>query len=284
MPDPQLSTLAALNAMAFAAAGINVALGPTVDTSTDDPRTADRAKIVIGQLKRFGLTPVLKHFPFLPATANLHRSSPDTQVPLGTAEERFSIFQQLSTEAGIMMTTHLYDSSVDTTLATFSTAWNALLRRQTGFKGLLMTDGLLMLKNYADRSMLAGGPSGAEVAGIDETAVWAARAILAGHDFIIMEGSAAQTERAFNGLLEAACRRTEIGALLRARIHESAARIARWKQDNRVTLMRRIDVTASDIGAVIAALPGDDSDLSKFSFDSSAMARLDAILSAAAVK
>ncbi|HET6486375.1 MAG TPA: hypothetical protein VFH83_08140, partial [Spirochaetia bacterium] len=43
LSDPDLQTLAALNAFVFAALGINVALGPTVDDSTRDPRTAERA-------------------------------------------------------------------------------------------------------------------------------------------------------------------------------------------------------------------------------------------------
>ena len=284
MPDAEFDTLAALNAFALAAAGINVALGPTVDTSTDDPRTVDRARLVIAELSRFGLTPVLKHFPFLPTTANLHHASPDMKLPLAEAEARFSVFRQLSTETGIMMTTHLYDSPVDGSLATFSPVWNALLRDTTGFQGLLMTDGLLMLRNYADRSVLAGGPSGPEIAGIDQTAVWAARAILAGHDFIIVEGSAAQTDRAFNGLLDTACRRTEIGALLRARIHESAARIARWKQEHRATLQRQVDVPVSAIDAVIDALPGAQADLATFRFDAKMMAAVAPVMSAAAVK
>ena len=55
------------------------------------------------------------------------------------------------------MTTHLLDSSVDKALVTFSPAWNLLLRTRTGFEGPLMSDGLLMLKNYADRGPLAGG-------------------------------------------------------------------------------------------------------------------------------
>ena len=40
LPDSELETLARLNAFVFAALGINVALGPTVDTSTTRP--ADR--------------------------------------------------------------------------------------------------------------------------------------------------------------------------------------------------------------------------------------------------
>ncbi len=282
LPDAGLETLAGLNAFVLAAAGINVALGPTVDASTGDPRTVERARLVIAELTRFGLMPVLKHFPFLPTTANLHHASPDTKVPLADAEKRFSVFRQLSAETGIIMTTHLYDSPVDNSLATFSSVWNGLLRSETGFRGLLMTDGLLMLRHYADRSVLAGGPSGPEIAGIDETAVWAARAILAGHDFIIMEGSAAQTDRAFKGLLDAACRRTEIGALLRARIHESAARIARWKQAHRATLQRQVDVPSSAIDAVIAALPGDQADLPTFRFDAKMMAAVEPFLTAAA--
>ncbi|MGA2639930.1 MAG: hypothetical protein ABSG21_03380 [Spirochaetia bacterium] len=45
MTDDQFPTLARLNAFVLSAIGINVALGPTVDTSTMDPRTRDRARM-----------------------------------------------------------------------------------------------------------------------------------------------------------------------------------------------------------------------------------------------
>lgn len=279
--DAELSTLAALNAFAFAAIGINVALGPTVDTSTGETRTADRARLVMAQMKSFGLEPVLKHFPFLPTTANLHHASPDTKLTLDEAEKRFAIFQELAPEAGIMMTTHLYDSNVDRSLVTFSPAWNTLLRDQTGYNGLLMSDGLLMLKSYSDRSALAGGPAGQDVEGLDEAAVWALRAILAGHDLIIVEGTAAQTSRVFEGLLTAACRGTPLGGKLRERIDESSARIARWKQDREQTLRRVVDVSAAVIDAVIGMLPGEDAALPEFRFDPATMARLEPELRAA---
>ncbi len=154
MPDLQFQTLARLNAFTFAALGINVALGPTVDTSTGDPRTEDRARVAADEMRNYGLQVVLKHFPYLPSGANLHRESPDTKVPLEEAEKRFAVFRDLAGDADIIMTTHLLDSSVDRALVTFSPVWNALLRDRTGFEGPLMSDGLLMLKNYANRGPL----------------------------------------------------------------------------------------------------------------------------------
>jgi beta-glucosidase-like glycosyl hydrolase len=283
LSDSSFDTLARLNAFAFAAIGVNVALGPTVDTSTGYPRTAERAHTVTARLREFAIAPVLKHFPFLPVGANLHRESPDTALPLGQAEKRFAIFEEVGGEADIMMTTHLYDSLVDRSLVTFSSRWNALLRGETGFTGLLMSDGLLMLRHYADRSVLAGGPAGPDAAGLDETAVWALRAILAGHDFVIVEGSPAQARRVYNGLLLAACRATPLGERLRARIEESYGRISGWKKAHAFALRRQVDVPVSTISAVIRILPGPSAALTSFRFDRGALERLEPALRAAEV-
>jgi len=283
MPDDQFQTLARLNAFAFAALGINVALGPTVDTSTGDPRTAERAQLAADELKGCGLQVVLKHFPWIPSGVNLHRESPDTTVPLEEAEKRFAVFHDLAARADMIMTTHLLDSSVDRAIVTFSPAWNALLRDRTGFKGPLLSDGLLMLKNYSNRGPLAGGVPGAGFAGLDEAAAWAARAILAGHDMVIVEGSAAQTVRVFEGLLTAACGASAQGAALRARIEESSARIARWKEARTAVLRRVVDVPPAAIQDVISLLPPDDADLASFRFDPAALARLTPGMEAAAL-
>ncbi|MGA2762154.1 MAG: glycoside hydrolase family 3 N-terminal domain-containing protein [Spirochaetia bacterium] len=270
LPDSQFQTLAELNAFVLAAVGVNVALGPTVDDSTRDPDTAVRAREIMRQLRRFGLEPVLKHFPFLPSGANLHHESPDTRVPPLNAERRFSIFRDLADVSPILMTTHLNDSLVDRRIVTFSPSWLDLLRRDTGFSGLLMSDGLLMLKNYVDRSMLGGSPDTGgdprELAGVDGTAVWALRAILAGHDFIIVEGSAGQTERVFDGLLRVACSGTPLGNDLADRIEASSQRIRSFKLDHAALLSRQIDVPASAIDAVIAMAPRDGVDLRAFRF------------------
>jgi hypothetical protein len=271
MTDAEFPALARLNAFVFSAAGINVALGPTVDTSTGDPRTVERARASVGALKDYGLQAVLKHFPYLPTGANLHRESPDTKVPLDEAEKRFSVFQVLSADADMIMTTHVQDTLVDRSLVTFSPAWNALLRNRTGFDGLLTSDGLLMLKNYADRRVLAGGVTTDGFDGLDEVAVWAARAILAGHDLVIVEGSAAQTVRVFEGLLTAACGASLRAQELRTRIEGSAARIARWKRDREGALRRVVDVPPAVIQEVISVLPPEGTDLASFRFDPRAL-------------
>jgi len=283
LADGPFQTLARLNAFALSAIGVNVALGPTVDTSTMDPRTVDRARIAADELKGYGLQVVLKHFPFLPAGVNLHRESPDTRVPPAEAEKRYSIFRDLAGDADMIMTTHLLDTSVDRGIATFSPAWNALLRDSTGFDGLLTSDGLLMLKNYADRRALAGGVPADEFEGLDEAAAWAARAILAGHDLVIVEGSAAQTVRVFEGLLRAACRSSPRSRELRERIEESSARIARWKKDREAALRRTVEVPAAAIQQVIALLPADGVDLASFRFNSGSLDRLQPALAAAAI-
>ncbi|HYW83290.1 MAG TPA: glycoside hydrolase family 3 N-terminal domain-containing protein, partial [Spirochaetia bacterium] len=278
LPDSELEALARLNAFGFAAMGINVALGPTVDTSTADPRTPERARLVIKALREFGLEPVLKHFPYLPARANLHRQSPDTLVPPDAVESRFAAFHELEDEAGIVMTTHLYDSLVDPRIVTFSSVWNRLLRTETGFTGLLMSDGLLMLRNYADTNMLSPKPGDPDAPGLDRTSSWALRAILAGHDFIIVEGSAALTYRTFKSLLAVACSSSPLGSELRERIQESYTRIESWKQEHKALLMREIDVPAAVVTTVVQALPAESTDLGTFRFDAQTLAGLEPAL------
>ncbi|MGO9410141.1 MAG: glycoside hydrolase family 3 N-terminal domain-containing protein [Spirochaetia bacterium] len=287
LADAQFETLAGLNAFVFAALGMNVALGPTVDDSTREPSTEARARVVVDELRRFGILPVLKHFPFLPTGANLHRSSPDTHVPLDIAEKRFSVFRDLDGVSPILMTTHLDDSLVDNRIVTFSSAWLGILRHDTGYTGLLMSDGLLMLRNYADKRVLGGVPArsreAAELAALDPAAAWAIRAILAGHDFVIVEGSAAQTRRAFDGVLSAACRGSSLGNDLARRIEESFLRIRQFKADNEALLSRRVDVSPSAIGEVIAMTPGEGTDLHSFRFNADALEAVAPELDQAAV-
>lgn len=283
LPDDQFAALAELNAFVLAAIGVNVALGPTVDDSTRDARTEDRARVIVGELARFGLEAVMKHFPFLPTGANLHHSSPDTRVPRVAAEKRIAIFRDLGGVFPIMMTTHLNDSLVDSRIVTFSPAWMGLLHGETEFNGLLMSDGLLMLKAYQDRSAL-GGKASAEEAGLDPTAVWALRAIMAGHDLIIVEGSAWQTKRVFAGLLTAACSGTKLGDALANRIEQSYERIRAFKLDNQDALRREIDVPRSAIDAVVAMVPREEADLKGFRFDAAALERLQPVLHDAAAR
>jgi hypothetical protein len=277
LSDADYGTLASLNAFVLSALGINVALGPTVDDSTSDPRTEARARVMIAELRRFGLQPVIKHFPFLPKGANLHRESPDVKVALRDVEKRAAIFRTLAGESDILMTTHLRDSLVDPRIVTFSPLWLDILRRQTRFKGLLMSDGLLMLGNYVDRAALVGERAPPDASGsLDGPAGWALRALLASHDLLIVEGSAATTYRVFEGLLTVACGKTETGRLMRERIEAAAARIARFKKRNEKSLRRAVDVSPATIGAIVSLVPRDGADTGAFRFDQTALTRAEA--------
>jgi beta-glucosidase-like glycosyl hydrolase len=255
-----------------------------VDASTGDARTADRARLAIRELDDCGLQVVLKHFPYLPVGANLHKESPDTRVPPEAAEKRYEVFRLLAGDADMIMTTHLRDTAVDQGIATFSTTWNRLLRDRTGFDGPVMSDGLLMLKNYVDRKVLAGGVPSSGFEKLDEAAGWAARALLAGHDMLIVEGSAAQTVRVFEGLLTAACGSRPPARELRARITESSARITRWKRDRARVLRHAVEVPSAAIEQVISLLPPDDADLTAFRFDPGRLARLEPSLVLTAIR
>ncbi len=251
LEDEEFQTLSELNAFMFAAIGINTALGPTVDDSTADARTTERARVVVDALRRCGIEPVLKHFPFLPTTANLHKASPDTKIPAPEVKRKTAAFRSLLGESAIMMTTHTFDSLIDgASIVTFSAAWNAILRRETGFSGLLMSDDLLMLKNYADKSALGEEAKGTAVQ-------WAERAIIAGHDFIILAGGASTTYAVFEGLLRVALRDTEAGRALRRRILESYDRIEGFKQSRGRLLTRSFEAPMADVRGVVSAVPGD---------------------------
>jgi hypothetical protein len=95
-----------------------------------------------------------------------------------------------------------------------------------------------MLRNYADRALVGIG---------DRTVSWAIRAILAGHDMIIVEGGSAITYRVFEGLLAAASRRNRTGTLLRSRIGESYERIVAFKEARREALTKTVDVPGQTV-------------------------------------
>jgi beta-glucosidase-like glycosyl hydrolase len=276
LPDEEFRTLSCLNAFMLAAIGINTALGPTVDDSTADPRTSDRARIVVDALRGCGIEPVLKHFPFLPAKGNLHRESPDTKTPEREVWRRTASFRSLRGESEILMTTHTFDSLIDAAqIVTFSPAWNAIVRRQAGFSGMLMSDDLLMLRNYADKSVLGGEARGTAVG-------WAERSILTGHDFIIVAGSASTTYTVFEGLLRTAAADTDAGRRLRRRILEAYGRIQRFKESRRGLLTRRFEASVSEVGSVVSAVPGDTVS-ADFRFDEDLRPRLAAALARASV-
>ena len=249
LSDGDFRALAALNAFTLAAIGVNTLLGPTVDDSTGDPRTAERAEALLEELEWFGIQPVIKHFPFLPQGADLHLESPDTRVPAEEMEKRTAVFRPLAQASPFLMTTHLLDSLVSRDLVTFSPQWRQILNRETGFKGLVMSDALLMLSHYRDVSILGeqGPRRGGEGNGTDPArlAQWAAKAIMAGHDLLIVEGNPEVTYSLVDSLLAAA--QAQDGSALRKRIEESAARVVAFKEAHRAVLTRQVDAGLESI-------------------------------------
>ncbi len=265
--DGEFRTLARLNALMLAAAGVNVLLGPTVDDSTKDGRTVERARVVVDALRECGIQPVLKHYPYLPVKADLHSSSPDTRLPAEEVRRKTAAFSLLRGESEIMMVTHTFNSLMDgENIATFSSAWSAMARRRVVPPGFLMSDDLLMLSNYADRRAFSAKAG-------NTPAEWAQSAILAGDDFIIVSGSDTATYKVFEGVLRAAAEDSDRGRRLRQRIREAYGRIERFKESRMPYLTRSFDASLSDVRLAVSAVPA-DAVSARFTFDPGVMPRL----------
>lgn len=256
--DGDFPKLAYLDAFVYRALGVNCAFGPTVDNSTGGARTAERAGALLSAYERFGVQATLKHWPFIPEGTNLHRSSGDTKATADEVRLLTAVFRRLAPRADLMMTTHVFDSLIDGgALVTFSPAWLSMLRRDTGFGGLLVSDGLLMLRSYRDLAApprpIAGLGDGEE----DEYAGWAMRAILAGHDLLILESTLGTTRKVFEKVLALACRKDAQGRELRERISASHARIAEFKRRHAAELAAAVEAPVKLIDDILAAWPAD---------------------------
>ena len=242
-----LERAAQVHAFLHAASGVNQALGPTVERN---PRwrflsgaaaaVAPAAAATIAAYDRMGVATTLKHYPYTPDSYDLHARSEDTKIPKEQVLRDLDVFRRLAGKADFAMSSHLLNSNVDPDdMATFSKTWVDLLRRDVGFNGLLMTDGLFMFDIYpaSVKAMSGRWKDAAETKDIKSPqSIFAARAILAGHDFVFLEGTAAQTRRVFKDLSALACRDSEAGAALRARVFESYDRIMRYKTAHRAQL------------------------------------------------
>lgn len=252
LADGAFERLAELNAFICKALGMNCALWPTVDSSTRDERTVARARVVIDALSRYGVLVTLKHWPFVPQGVDLHRESVDSAIPLAEVEGLTAPFRELSGKGDLLMTTHVYDSLVDGDLVTLSPRWVQLLQESVGFSGPIVTDGLFMLRSHRERASTEAALPGLGQTGDDEIAGWAARAILAGHDIVIVEGSAATSQRVFERLLELCCRGDELGRRMRERVLAAYDKIMELKRRRAADLSLAIEAPASLVDRVVA--------------------------------
>ncbi|MDR2141121.1 MAG: hypothetical protein LBR11_04910 [Deltaproteobacteria bacterium] len=152
-----------------------------------------------------------KHFPGLGgATLDPHERAPEIGWDQGELARSLKVFQAL-VEAGLpaVMTTHAYYPALDPNeLATLSAPIVSVLRQEMGFEGLLLTDDLEM---------------GAVIGSMEPGRV-AVRAVLAGHDLVLVCRHHQVIREAYEALLEAINKnRISYGHLL-----ESGVRLQRF--------------------------------------------------------
>ncbi|HOG44310.1 MAG TPA: beta-N-acetylhexosaminidase [bacterium] len=140
--------------------GINMNMAPNVDLRSgentsivgdrsfgEDPQQVIQfAEIYIEMMKKNGIYPVLKHFPgHGTTTVDSHKSLPVINKPLDALfEEDLLPYKALANKAGFVMVAHLLHPDVSDLPATLSRKWNEILRKNTGFKGISMTDDMEM--------------------------------------------------------------------------------------------------------------------------------------------
>ena len=251
LPDTAFAQLARVNAYMLRALGMNAALWPTVDASTRDDRVLGRATVLIAELKRARILATLKHWPLVPIGVDLHREAVDEHLSRDEVERLAAPFRALASRADLIMTTHFFDSEVDGSLVTLSPRWLELLRRDTKFRGPVLSDGLFMLRSHRIEAASAPALPGLGHTGDDEIAHWAATAILAGHDMVIVEGTAATSLHVYRRLLELSSRADDVGRRLRSRVSSAYRKIAELKRRRAAELGRSISFPAELVDRLI---------------------------------
>ena len=219
--DPRLTNVAYRRYGAeLAGLGFTVDFAPVADVTTgpDDPTIGSRAAGSAPQLvaeqavaaaegfARSGVVPVLKHFPGHGSVpADSHLTLPVQKRPLRQLQRRDLVPFATAVDAGLpaVMVGHLDVRRVDPRVPSSLSrkVVTGLLRRDLGFRGLVVTDSLQMT------AVTRGRPPAAV----------AVRAIRAGADVLLMPPDPALAQRA---LVQA----VRQGSLTRSRLLQSAAR------------------------------------------------------------
>ncbi len=119
---------------------------------TTPQQAADRvAQAVVGSR---GLTlTTLKHFPGHGETgADSHTSIPTTTISYNAWQQQDAIPFEAGITAGadVVMFGHLRYAAVDQAPATLSAKWHNVIRNDLGFKGLIITDDMIMLQDSGE--------------------------------------------------------------------------------------------------------------------------------------
>lgn len=243
--------------------GINHPLGPTIEFAADKPTgvlslpTEERRKFVEAALRGVrasGVETTVKHFPYTP-DFNLHKENRDVKLPAADINDKYlPIYRETRELSGFMMSTHVYNSNVDPDeMVTFSRRWVDMVRQEVGFKGLLMTDALFMISSYNESMKRMARSWPGDTAGISDLTIFAAKAILSGHDMVFLESTAADTEKIYKNLIELSCRDGELSKELRERINTAYSRITSYKLAN-PQLKETPKLSNSEVHTALAAL------------------------------
>ncbi len=239
--DACVSARSYLDAFLHRAVGLNHSLGPTIEQNSSHgflansaDKVAPKVELTAKAFDDFGVATTMKHYPYTPSDYNLHAKTEDSRIPESQVNSMLDIFRRTSGKTDFAMSTHLYNSNVDPEdMATFSKKWVQMLRKDVGFDGILMTDALFMFKKYDATVMQMSSKWPQDQIPMDNVyTIFAARAILSGHDMVFLEGRADQTYAIFNNLMRIACDDKPVSRELRERILESHGRITKWKKKN----------------------------------------------------
>lgn len=143
--------------------GINVNFGIVADITSDQnsfiyPRVfsgnptiaGDRVKAAIEGSEGKTLS-TIKHFPGHGETAeNSHFSVPQTNISKEAWLKGSAIPFKEGIDADLVMFSHLIYTSVDDKPATLSKEWHRILTEEFGYKGLSITDDMIMLQESGD--------------------------------------------------------------------------------------------------------------------------------------
>ena len=231
----------ALQSAMHSAFALNHALGPTVEHNENNPyslnqqQVKDDATKLIDQFNKNGVATTLKHFPYTPSDYNLHLMSADSKLSKSEVEQKLKSFANLAGKTDFVMSTHLYNSSVDKDdMATFSPIWVKYLREYAGFQGILMTDAIFMISHYKSSMIAMSRKWNQEEWSrpIEDQSIFAIRALLSGHDMVFLDGNYLDTRKLFKEVLYIACSDHETSKKLRERILESSKKVLDYKQKN----------------------------------------------------
>ena len=159
-PDSCFEQKAFVTAFLHKATGLNQALGPTIERnenhkflSQEASKVQPRADQLIQMHNQMGVHTVVKHFPYTPTSFNLHQKNEDIKYSPEKVDDLVAIFRKMAQGSCCVMTTHLYNSNIDPNdMATFSKIWVDKLRKDMGFNGLIISDGLFMIQHQGSAS------------------------------------------------------------------------------------------------------------------------------------